>query len=239
MKLPVSLALVALLAGGSALAQSAKSAVKFNTFTQVSVESAASPATPEDNDQTPWTDVLVTTIKTSQQKDLLMQVSLESTLYTDTLVRSSGGTKDTSKASAGVEVRVFIDGSGNTGRAALPGSVTYNKREQTLSATFGGIFTNCTDLDGDGAVELTECDLTPEELQLVLNTTSANSYSFLLADVGSGTHTVRVQARATTGATAQTGSAQAKAWVGQSVVTVEEIRMVKGADVLMPAPISL
>jgi len=49
-----------------------------------------------------WTDVLRGTIHTPNQKDLLIGVSFETSLLTDTLVVSKSGTKDTSTAEASI-----------------------------------------------------------------------------------------------------------------------------------------
>ena len=53
-----------------------------------------------------WDPVLSTYIKVPQDKELVFDVSLECGLYTDTLVRSKGGNKDTSTAMADVKVHV-------------------------------------------------------------------------------------------------------------------------------------
>jgi hypothetical protein len=56
-----------------------------------------------------WQTILSNAIKTPNQKDLFVDVSLEVGLLTDTLVRSKNNVADTSMAAAGVEVRVLID----------------------------------------------------------------------------------------------------------------------------------
>jgi hypothetical protein len=57
-----------------------------------------------------WTTILSNNLKTANQKDLFVDVSLECGLYTSTKVASSGKT-DTSVADAGVQVQVLVDGS--------------------------------------------------------------------------------------------------------------------------------
>jgi hypothetical protein len=127
----------------------------------------------EDGPDTPydsgWTTILTQNIKMPNQKDLLIDVSLETGLYTGTLVRSKRNdpedqTFDTSTAHSQVMVRVLVDG--NEAQVdppvAYPRAVTFNDRSQTLSAKFMGIFTgDCftivpadpqIDNDGDGLV---------------------------------------------------------------------------------------
>src|SRR5206468_8442346 len=69
------------------------------------------------------------TIKTANQKDLFIGVSLEVGLYTQTLVKSKNLVSDTSTAHSSVEIRVLVDG-----KAAEPGPVVYGRRTQTLTA---------------------------------------------------------------------------------------------------------
>jgi len=181
---------------------------------------------------TGWKTILQNNIKTANQKDLFINPSLEVGLYTDTLVSSKNGTSDTSSATAGVEVRVLVDGA-----PALPntgdGGVVYGRRTQTLTAVFGGIITSAclaVDLTTGGVVIDPDC-VTPEQLQLIIATMNANSFNFIKADVPSGVHTVEVQARLNVGASAQAGSAKAKALIGNGSVTIESVRMIKGEDI--------
>jgi hypothetical protein len=122
-----------------------------------------------------WTTILTQNIKTPNQKDLFIDVSLETGLWTRTLVRSKVtasdplGEWDTSKAQAQILVRVGIDGNYASlpvgmqeAGVAFPREVTFDEREQELSAKFMGIFTgDCLlvgladpqiDNDGDGLI---------------------------------------------------------------------------------------
>ena len=103
-----------------------------------------------------WDEVLHSYIKVAQQKELVFDVALECGLYTDTHVKSKGGTKDTSTAEASVKVRVKLqeslgDGTYGTPFYAYPGGddwgVTYCKRKQDLMAKFQGIFQQCETYD--------------------------------------------------------------------------------------------
>jgi hypothetical protein len=55
-----------------------------------------------------WDPVLSTMIQVASQKGLVLDVALQCGLYTDTLVRSKGGDKDTSTAEAAIDVRVKL-----------------------------------------------------------------------------------------------------------------------------------
>jgi hypothetical protein len=174
-----------------------------------------------------WTTVLSNNLKTANQKDLFVDVSLECGLYTKTLVKSAGK-PDTAKAEAGVYVQVLVDGA-----PAYPGEVVFCRRTQELTALFGGIMQKCTDLNGDGTITYDECTWTPEELELVLDTMNANSFNFVLDDLSSGVHTIAVQARISTATEAGAGVADAKATIGKGSVTVESVRLIKDEDILL------
>lgn len=211
----VVVSLVLLVCTG-AMAQSAKSAVQVNTAAIVNADCAAGA----------WSEIAKVSIHTSSQKDLVIGASLETILYTDTLVKSKGGSSDTSTAEALLKVRVLADDT----TEARPGVVIFDKRTQTLMAKFNGI---CTDLNGDGIVQYNECTQ-PEELQLILDTTAAHHFNFLLEDVGVGDHTVRMQGCVATSGSAQAGSWDADAAAGKGAITVEEVRLVKDQDVIYP-----
>lgn len=173
-----------------------------------------------------WSKVLETTLKTPNKKDLLIGASFETGLYTQTLVKSSAGIKDTSNATAGLKIRVLIDGV-----EAKPGEVIFDKRSQTLSATLGGYYTNCVDDNGDGIIDvMTECLLLPEEIELILDTMAAHHFNFVLANLLSGDHKIVVEAAIDSSTSAQNGSASATALVGKGSLTVEEVRATNAPD---------
>ena len=174
-------------------------------------------ASAAEGDEVDWdssgvAEILTQTIKMANGKDLFIDVSLLSGLYTETNVKSKGGNKDTSGAAAAVLVAVFVDGD-----MAFPGyPIVFEGRVQVLTATLGGY------LVGDV--------LTPEEIGLIIGTLSANSFNFIVQDLDSGMHEVVVKAACVTGAFSQQGSAAAVAAIGLGSVTIEEVRMVKGED---------
>jgi hypothetical protein len=217
-----------------------------------------------------WSTLITSYIKTPNQKDLVVDASLVSGLFTRTLVKSKRNYEgdpdwDTSTAHAKVDVRVLLDGE----TVAYPGAVTYNAREQTLSAKFMGIFTGDDlnvvladpqiDNDGDGAVNEDPIDgvdndldglidedgpdyvitinydtLEPEELELILNTMSANSFNFVIPNVSSGVHSVEMQTRITINdpaiAGCEEGEYEAYATLGLASMSVDEVRFVKAED---------
>src|SRR6266571_4069256 len=127
--------------------------------------------------------VLSTTIKTPNKKDLLIGVSLETALFTQTQVKGKNGSTDTASASATLEVSVLLDGKPFNPRdssGAFPPKVVYDKRVQTLSATLGGVISSCQDLNGDGVITVaTECVVTDEMIELILDTMSAHHFNFV------------------------------------------------------------
>jgi len=183
------------------------------------------------NTTSSWMDVMSTQMKTSSQKDLVMTVSMEVGLYTRTLVRSKLATPDTSSASAGVEMRVIVDPGPNQ-RIMEPGEIVFGRRTQELTATFQGIIDKCLTLT-NGAITVDTTCVTPEELQLVLDTMSANAFVFALDDMGSGVHTMKVQARMKLNNTVQLGEVEARATIGKGSCSVEEVRLVRGADITL------
>lgn len=173
-----------------------------------------------------WTTILSNSIKTSSQKDLIATVSLECGLFTKTVVKSKGGTRDTSTASASIQVRVLVDG-----RPAAPGTVTFARRNQELTAVFQGLIDGALRVDPlTGEVVIDESLLQPEEVGLLLESLDAASFTFVLPDVGTGVHRVEVQARVDLGASAVAGESVARATIGKGCMTVEEVRMIKGED---------
>jgi hypothetical protein len=141
-----------------------------------------------------WTKVLSTELKNSgTPTDLVIGLSFETMLYTETVVKSKGGDKSSSTASAEINMKVFVDGV-----LAVPGDVTFDKREQTLWAKLSGV-SECIDgsVDGiaDNIINYDECELTDEEIGLILDTKSAHTFNFLANNIGSGGHTIEAYAQ--------------------------------------------
>jgi len=168
-----------------------------------------------------WSKVLSTELKNSgSPKDLFIGLSFETMLYTETVVRSKGGDKSTSTANAEINMKVYVDG-----QLAIPGEVTFDKREQTLWAQLGGVL-ECGDLNGDFIVSFDECTLTEEEIGLILDTKAAHSFNFIANNIGSGSHTIEAYAQlVANGAVVEgSGSHNESAALGKGTMIVLEVQ---------------
>ncbi len=187
---------------------------------------------PQTNSTGDWQTVLANTIKTANQKDLFINASFEVGLYTQTAASSKNMTKDTSSATAGVQVRVLLDGT-----EVEPGEVVYGRRTQTLSATLEGAIGSClsgvTNQDGTISIVVDTNCVTAETIELIQETMDAAAFNFVAVDVPQGVHTVSVQARIDTLGSAQLGSWSAFGTVGKGSMTVESVRLIKNPDVIL------
>lgn len=170
-----------------------------------------------------YVKVLESELKNSgTPKDLIVGLSFETNLFTETVVRSKGGTKDSSTASAAIRMKVFVDG-----EMIQPGEVVFDKRHQELWAQLGGVLDcqDTVDADGvyDGIISFDECDLTEEEIGLILDTTAAHSFNFLAYNIGSGSHLIEAYAKLEKDGTTQTGESNASASLGKGTLSVWEV----------------
>lgn len=156
----------------------------------------------DSNNNGQWFTVMSASLKTSTNKTLFVSPSLVTGIYTNTQVKGNGSSQ-TATAVASVAVRVLLDcaNCGTTGTAqALPAlysmagfpdqggsGIVFDARIQQLTATLGQAITSTCIAD------VTTCS--QEMVDLILSTTSAHSFNFILPQVGSGTHTITVQAR--------------------------------------------
>jgi hypothetical protein len=104
---------------------------------------------------------------------------------------------------------------------------------------------NCLAISDTGTIVIDESCLTEEELELILDTLNANGFNFILDDLGAGDHSISVEAMVDTctgtlsknddGTYSCVGGdvdADAKAFVGKGSMTVEEVRFIKGQDIM-------
>jgi hypothetical protein len=169
---------------------------------------------------------------------LLIGGSLESSILTNTLT-TSGGTTGKNSASAGgsIIVTMLVDGNmapvGCTNNCpigvAYPPIVTYNERQQTLNTTLGNI---CTVTSG-----VATCT-SPQSIQLILSTTSANSFNFVVPGLAGGTHTITLRVAVSTNATASSLSAGANATaaVGVGSLTAQVVKTQTPFDAITVGP---
>ena len=205
---------------------SAKAAAAINTVTVCANTSSAPCVAANVGPSGVWQDVMSTTIKTSNVTDLFVGVSLVTGLFTSTTVTGNGnGSQSKAVAMGGVSVRLVLDGDATKAFPDTTGAgVTFDERIQTLTANLGNIFTDCF---AQGGTTGTGCTLSPEQVTVALDTTSAHAFNFILVNAGSGTHTLTVQAQVNTAATAVNGGvAVANALYGLGSLTVEADRLV-------------
>lgn len=211
-----------LLAGGSAVACSSKHSVQLK---ELFLLPEVSTSVPNQTVSGEWEDLLHTPLLVSREKDVVVQVSLRSGLYTDAPARGGRGPEDDTSARAALEVRVLLDGV-----PAEAGDVVFTQLHQHLVARLGGILHGCRDDDDDGAITPRECIFTGEELRRVRSTLHANSFTYTLEALGPGLHELRVQARVTLSSKASPGPLSVGAWVGQGSVNLEETQHLDGSE---------
>ena len=203
------------------------------------------------------------TMRVPQDKELLVGVSAEIGLITDTSVKGKDG--GAAKAIAGGEayVTVFaVPRDGGDSQLAAPGQIMLSRRVQELGATLGGVIQSCEDTTGgtdefgnnpgdegyiptpDGKIDIAlECLVTDEEISLMLDTTAAHHFNFVLPNMDQGVYDIK--AVFTTGARAEvdicdegedcmydpegtvSGSAYAKAIINKTMLTVQQVRAAK------------
>ncbi len=219
-----------------------------------------------------WT---IATIKVPQGKELLVGLSAEIGLVTDTSIRGKNGGSAKSEADAEAFVNIYAVPTGYdgefpvVGEHALPGKVMLSKRVQTLNATLAGVIQSCEDTTGglyyppeggdpiapgepgyvdtpDGVIDIVlECVVNDEEIGLILDTTAAHHFNFILPNMNAGEYDI--VAIFSTGARAEidicddatdwcldlfdadgeaSASATASAIINKYVMTVQQVRAV-------------
>jgi hypothetical protein len=190
--------------------------------------------------------IMHTTLATNQAASFIINPSIVTGLYTSTTVKSIGGTASSATATGYVNVTVVIDSgltaagqvwNGKSGTVAFPFTtvnatgttfpgVTFDSRTQTLTATLGQAITSSCLLNGSIAT----CDA--QQIALILSTTSAHSFNFILPNVGVGTHTIDVIAQVSPQTlnlmSASGGSSSSAACYGAGSVIVDAVRLGNG-----------
>jgi hypothetical protein len=168
-------------------------------------------------------------VPSASNKNVLVMASLESSILTDTQVASSNGNKSTSSASAALVVtpKVFeCTGPSQTPCSSLsaspvgtvtPDHVTFNSRMQTLTANLLGL--GCTFSGGSNIV----CT-SPETIELILDTTTANAFNFLVTDLpGAGVYQVQLGLAVSASATTNSVPAGSTATIGVGAGSLVEM----------------
>ena len=91
-------------------------------------------------------------------------------------------------------------------------------------ASLGGIM-DCWDQNDDGIISFDECDITEEEIGLILDTTAAHSFNFLAYDIGSGSHVIQAYAKLSHNGDVVTADSNstASASLGKGTLSVWEV----------------
>jgi len=191
------------------------------------------------------------TIKVPSSKELLVGVSAQVELFTETLAKGKKGTTSSALAMAegGVELLACSEAGCFMGK---PGRVVLNKRTQELEATLAGVIEECTvdvqvDTDtgtGSGTFNLDDCTVEDEAIKLALTTMSAHHFNFVFPDLPQGDYSIIAKFSTNAAATAsvtcgdeytycavEDGGAGGSAYavIGKYMMTIQEVRAVQGS----------
>jgi hypothetical protein len=251
----ISIILASAMFSVTAMAQSAKFAAVWTDGGTV-VESTACASTEAefcDGLDAFDTDLGVTVAKihVPQAKELLVGISAQVGLFTYTQVKGKKGSSSTAIAAAAGGV-LPLACNGDDCYVGEPGFIVLDARSQELSAVLGGIIEECVvdvqvDPDtgtGSGIFNLGDCTVAQEEISLALSTLSANHFNFVFPDLPQGEYSVIAlfftQAEAAAWAFCPDdspycvdgdgdASALSHAFIGKTMMTVQEVRAVKGS----------
>lgn len=183
------------------------------------VPSAKSSACAGSPDYTPatdqWFDVpgLYAILKTSEPADLIISVTAECALATDVRIKGTGKEEtSTSIAQIKIKVLVWIDGQGWV--EAAPGDVVFAYRLMMLK----GLLWSPSQVDPEGLLALPE-----QYIEIYEETRTANAFNFILKNVGSGVHYIKVQVMTDTLEGFE--GASVAATLGHRTLVVESVRM--------------
>jgi len=200
------------------------------------------------------TGYTLATIKVPQGKELLVGVSAEIGLVTDTSIKGKNGGAARAIADGEAYVTVFaVPQNGGSSVKASPGEIMLSKRVQQLDATLGGVIQSCTVSCGEDTttgeiicndiVIAEDCQVTDEEIGLLQNTTAAHHFNFVLPNMDQGVYDIK--AVFTTGARAEvdicdegeecsydpegtvTANVAATAIINKTMLTVQQVRAAK------------
>lgn len=206
-----------------------KAAVNFESVTCVESPTATS-------QDSGLVSIMNTTLANSQSSSFLVDASLVTGLLTNTTVKSNGGSASSATSMGTVQVGVMLDGSFDAngkylggGTLAHPGLLNFDSRTQTLTATLGQALSGCTTVNG-----IVQCtSLTDQQIQLILDTTAAHSFEFILPNVGvspsSSPHRIDVVAEVSSSTLSSgLGSSLASACYGAGSIVVDAVRLGNG-----------
>jgi len=165
-----------------------------------------------------WTEDedLTTIIKTSEPADLIISVTAEVALATNVTIKGTGSVEK-SESYAGVKCRVKVL-TDNGWQFAIPGEVVFGDRLMILK----GLLWSPSQVDPNDLLKLPV-----QFIEIYEKTKSANGFNFVIKNVGSGVHTIKVEWVAETRVNPDPeGNENLLAVVGARTIVVEAVRMV-------------
>ena len=259
-RLLISLVLTSAVFSVGAMAQSAKFAAVWTDGLKV-IKSEACDSTEENfcddiTDTGAQFGATLANIKVPQSKELLVGVSAQVELFTQTIVKGRKGSysKATAMAEGGVSLLACNWASGTCYDGA-PEYITLSKRQQELEAVLGGVIEECTfdvTLDvvqdiptGAATWTLEDCIVLQEEIGLALTTMAAHHFNFVFPDLPQGDYSVIATFKTDATAATEIGCAEetqycdaeldadatavSHAIIGKTMMTIQEVRAVKGS----------
>lgn len=197
--------------------------------------------------------ITFTEIHVPRSKELLVGISAQVGLFTATQVKGKKGSQSVAIAAAGGGVLPLACNQ-DTGACTVgaPGFIVLDARAQLLEAVLGGIIEECTvDVQvnpdtgtGSGTFDLDDCTVAQEEIGLALATLTASHFNFVFPDLDQGTYSIiglfftAAAAAAFAGCPADSpfcsegdgdATARSHAFIGKTMITVQEVRAVKGS----------
>lgn len=193
--------------------------------------------------QNEWIPIMSKKLKLSNSQSIFLSPSLVSSLYTRTRTKTTTGSTSTAQAMGGVYLRaVLVPDAGGPEIVAAPISlcasgilgcvapggggwgVELDTRIQTLTQELSACVidvTSIVDTTNDGTCTFTST------IDLVLKTSSANTFNFIFPSVGQGTYTIRVSAAVGSAASViGSGTAVGAAAFGLGSMLAESVRLV-------------
>lgn len=200
------------------------------------------------------TGYTLATIKVPQDKELLVGVSAEIGLVTNTSIKGKDGGSARAVADGQAYVTVFaVPRNAGDSIQAAPGKVMLSKRVQELDATLGGVIQSCKvncmedettgEIICDDIIIAEDCLVTDEAIGLLQETTASHHFNFVLPNMKQGVYDIK--AVFTTGARAEvdicdpdescnfdpegtvSASAAVKAVINKTMLTVQQVRAAK------------
>jgi hypothetical protein len=180
--------------------------------------------------------ILAATMKTSKPTDLIMTVSLECAILTKLLTQGSPTAGATSQATTNASVRVWIE---QSGRGIVPLNATSEPPQDGSTPNSGDDsdkVTFCQREEGRRVTDAEDPQDGVDTQQTYQETKTANSFTWILLNAGSGTYEYTVHAEIVEAGgtcTPDTTNEQtcSDAWIGNRILVIEPTKMANNATV--------